>query len=43
MCLPFKNVKLDKNWSTGISVSDGKGLDQPACQEEWNKCKKEEE
>jgi hypothetical protein len=25
------------------SVSDGKGLYQPACQEEWKKCKKEEE
>jgi hypothetical protein len=24
-------------------VSDGKGLGQPACQEEWKKCKREEE
>jgi hypothetical protein len=27
----------------GSTVSDGKGLYQQACQEEWKKCKKEEE
>jgi hypothetical protein len=26
-----------------ILVSEGKGLDQPACQEGWKKCKEEEE
>jgi hypothetical protein len=25
------------------TVSDGKGLGQPACQEGWKKCKREEE
>jgi hypothetical protein len=33
--------KLEKR--VVITVSDGKGLYQPACQEEWKKCKKEEE
>jgi hypothetical protein len=28
---------------TALLVSDGKGLGQPACQEEWKKCKREEE
>jgi hypothetical protein len=32
-----------KGRPAGGSVSDGKGLYQPACQEEWKKCKKEEE
>ncbi len=26
-----------------VTVSDGKGLNQPACQGEWKKCKKNEE
>jgi hypothetical protein len=28
---------------TVLTVSDEKGLDQPACQEEWKKCKRGEE
>jgi hypothetical protein len=33
--------KFHAHWN--IIVSDSKGLDQPACQERWKKCKKKEE
>jgi hypothetical protein len=29
--------------ANNVIVSEGKGLYQPACQEEWKKCKKKEE
>jgi hypothetical protein len=39
-----RNTEINYSFQfVGAIVSDGKGLDQLACQEGWKKCKEEEE